>query len=176
MTDVLADILDDIRQATARDVRRRERRRRLARRLAATTAAAVVASTGVAAATGNLPEFGDLLGRDTPATVTDLGDGRQRVVLDLMRQTGVPGGATATVTDLGVTERARAAPPGTEVCESDGAGLLACAGAMTGTARGPRVEIPAAVRVYRVEPAAAVEKRSLYIPAQRIQLLIESGR
>ena len=193
MTDVLAQIVLDVRRAAARDLARRSRRRRVARRAAGAGAATLALMSGVAAATGELPDFGDLLGTAGSARVSDLGDGRQRVVLDLAGQALGTAPPSAVITDLGVSRRARPAPPGTAVCDSDSA-LLQCGGVEAGGASWGGVEaggasgsgpptntsaaaeptIAAGVRTYRVRPDSAVgdTTRTIYIPAKRIVLVV----
>jgi hypothetical protein len=176
MTAELDAIVRDVRMATRRDVSRRAHRRRRATHALAATFAAATLSTGVATATGSFPALSDLFegdrqGLETTATAP----GVDEVVLNLTGQVAGGGRVRGAVTDLGSTSRSRTVP-GAAVCESDGAGLLACQGAPTGTATslGPPPTAPAGTRVYRVKPqgAAGVTEQVFLIPAQRLQLIV----
>ncbi len=176
MTDQLDAIVRDVRLATRRDVVRRARRRRRAGRTLAGVVAAVTLSGGVAAATGNLPTLADLFDRDDRSLrTTTAADGTQRAVLDLVNQVAGGGSLQAKVTDLGATGRARTVP-GASVCETDGAGVLSCGGAVAGNAAsaGAAPTIPAGTRVYRIEPegASGSAEQIIHIPSRRLELII----
>jgi hypothetical protein len=167
----LAGIVADVRDAAVRDLERRRRRRHRAR-IGALATALLALTVGIAGAATGFDYFGLVRAADPGATVTDLGDGRLRVVASLAGAR-----ADAVVTDLGVTESSRRVP-GAEVCDWDeAAGLLGCSGA-GGSSGGPASTlIPAGTHVYRVEPTASpaepVEPTVLYVPELALELRVE---
>lgn len=176
MTDQLDAIVRDVRTATRRDVALRSRRRRRAGQTLAGALAALTLTGGVAVATGTLPTLEDLFNRDNRSLqVTTAADGAQSAVLDLANQVAGGGHARAAVTDLGVTQRARAVP-GASVCETDGAGILSCEGTASGTGGTGQVAptIPARTHVYRIKPegASGTAERIIHIPSRGLQLVI----
>jgi hypothetical protein len=163
-------IVADVRAATRAAVARARRRRRQAR-VAAVALATVALGAGVAAAAG--VDYVDLVKRVYPgAEVTDLSERQRRVVASLP-----VGRADVVVTDLGVTDETRTAPPGASVCDwNESSETLGCSSA-AGSAHAAPIEIPAGTRVYRLSPGptatAPLERSVLYVPELRLQLVVE---
>lgn len=156
-------VVEDVRLAARRSLRRRARRR------AAAAALAVLAlGVGIAgAATGF--DYLSLVERVVPgAQVTDLGDRQHRVIAELERGTGVD----IVVTDLGVTDRDRPAPPGTSICDwIESQRSFACT-----AATGQEVLVPAGTHVYRINPSGILpggEANVMLVPELRMQLVVD---
>ena len=160
-------IVEDLRAAAERSIERARRRRR--RQVAALAAGASLAvAAGVAGAVAGT-DYVDLIRNAYPgAQVSDLGQ-RQQLVLAHLGD-GIDGGVV--VTDLGVTDGAAPAPPGTSSCD-----WVASAKLFECTSPSDVETIPAATRVYRVQPASTPmpggEARVMYVPALQLELLVD---